>query len=110
MQFFSALKSARKIEWLLLVAAAAILLVLVIGNTGKEADEPNQQLARFLSEIEGAGKVQVLLNTDESGVCSGAVIATRAAQDISVVLQLQHAVRALTGLELEQIEIVKSGR
>lgn len=110
MQFFNALKSARKIEWFLLLAAAAVLLVLIIGGADVQEDDPDQRLARFLSEIEGAGKVQVLLSTDESGAYSGAVIATQAAENISVVLQLQHAVRALTGLDLEQIEIVKLGR
>ena len=38
----------------------------------------------------------------------GAVVAASGAGDARVVLELQRAVRALTGLELEKIEIVKS--
>ena len=109
-QLIEALKSARKLEICIAVAALAALLALSIGGgTGQQASEEELRMQRILSRIEGAGRVSVMLSGDGM-CCMGAVVASSGAEDISVMLQLQRAVRALTGLELEQIEIVKSGR
>lgn len=112
MRFIEALKSARKLEIFILLAAAAILLVLALGSGGTDTaqTEPEARLASLLSSIEGAGRVSVMLREVEDGSCAGAVVATEAADEIAVMLQLQRAVQTLTGLELEQIEIVKAGR
>jgi len=108
-QLMEALKSARRLEVCIAVAAIAVLLVLSLGGEAvPEESEAELRMQRILSEIEGAGRVSVMLSESES-ICTGAVIASSGADDISVMLQLQRAVRALTGLELEQIEIVKSG-
>lgn len=111
MRFIEALKSARRLEICIILAATAILLVLLLGGeagTGENTQE--ERLARILSSIEGAGRVSVMITEDGEGRCAGAVVSTAAADDLFVALQLQRAVKTLTGLELEQIEIVKSGR
>lgn len=111
MRLFDALKSARKLEILILVAAAAILLVLMLGAQSDSGGSTlEDRLEEMLNRIEGAGRVSVMLTTDAGGSFTGAVIATPASDDIFVTLQLQRAVKTLTGLELEKIQIVKSGR
>lgn len=113
MHFIETLRSARKLELFILLAVTAILLVLALGGGGDGAQtqtEAEARLAGLLSKIEGAGKVSVMLRQDGDGSCSGAVIATEAADEIGVVLQLERAVQTLTGLELDRIEIVRAGR
>ena len=110
-QLMEALKSARKLEICIAVAAIAVLLALGLGggsNGGASVEE--RRMERILSEIEGAGRVSVMLSVDGEGACSGAVVAASGAEDIAVLLKLQWAVQTLTGLEAGDIEIVKSGR
>ena len=78
-----------------------------LGGGGSGADDTEARMERILSRIEGAGRVTVMLSGGE-GAIEGAVVAASGAGDARVVLELQRAVRALTGLELEKIEIVKS--
>ena len=110
-RLMEALKSARKLEICIALAAIAILMLLGLGNGGDGGASPEERrMERILSEIEGAGRVSVKLSEDEKGACSGAVVAASGAEDIAVLLRLQGAVQTLTGLEPENIEIVKSGR
>lgn len=111
-QLMEALKSARKLEWFILLALIAVLMATGMGSGAGEGNASPQEkrMERVLSSIEGAGRVTVMLSEDEQGVCTGAVVASSGADDIAVYLRLQKAVRALTELEIEKIEIVKSGR
>lgn len=111
-QLMEALKSARKLEICIALAVVAALLVLGLGGGGGDggASPEERRMERILSEIEGAGRVSVMLSEDEKGAYSGAVVAASGAEDIAVLLRLQRAVQTLTGLEMENIEIVKSGR
>lgn len=111
-QLLEALKAARKLELCIALAAAAILLALGMGSGFSEggANTQEKRMARILSSIEGAGRVQVMLSGDGEAGYSGAVVAASGAEDIAVCLQIQRAVQTLTGLELDEIEIVKSGR
>lgn len=107
-----ALKSARKIEILLIAAAICTLLVLWMGggaDTTAGASDEEARMERILSRIEGAGSVSVMISPAEDGA-AGVVVAAPGADDLRVMLELQRAVRALTGLELDRIEIVKSER
>ena len=109
-QLVEALKSAKKIE--LFVIIAAVCTLLVIGTGDKTADKTiqdpqEQRLERILSQIEGAGDVAVMLSYEDA-YPKGCVVASSGAEDMHIYLELQRAVKALTNLELEQIEIVKS--
>ena len=106
-QLCELLKGARRIEFWVAAAAVCALLALAMGSgdSGAESDEARMQ--RILSRIEGAGQVTVMLSGAD-GAVEGAVVAASGAGDARVVLELQRAVRALTGLDLEKIEIVKS--
>ena len=110
-QLMEALKSARKLEICIALAVIAALLVLGLGSGIDDgASSQERRMERILSEIEGAGRVSVMLSGDENGACSGAVVTASGAEDIAVLLRLQRAVQTLTGLDAGNIEIVKSGR
>ena len=106
-QLGEVLKGARRSEFWIAAAAICALLALSLGSGDSAAGGAEARMERILSQIEGAGKVTVMLS-DEEGAARGAVVAASGAGDARVVLELQRAVRALTGLELDRIEIVKS--
>ena len=102
------LRGARRIEFWIAAAAVCALLALALGGGGDSpAYSAEARMERVLSRIEGAGRVTVMLSGAEDAP-EGAVIAASGAGDTRVVLEIQRAVRVLTGLELEKIEIVKS--
>ena len=101
------LRGARRIEFWICAAAVCALLAIALGGTDSGSDGVEARMERVLSRIEGAGRVTVMLSGAE-GAPEGAVVAAGGAGDVRVMLELQRAVRALTGLELEKIEIVKS--
>ena len=102
------LKGARRIEFWIAAAAICALLALALGGgTSSVSDDTEARMERILSRIYGAGKVTVMLSGAD-GTPGGAVVAASGADDFRVILELQRAVQALTGLDLEKIEIVKS--
>lgn len=110
-QLLAALRSARKIE--LLVILAAVCALIVMGMSGSDAGETistqeELRMERVLSQLEGAGRVRVMLAADESGAYTGAVAVCPGAEDVRVCLEIQRALHTLTGLELDRIEVVKS--
>ena len=112
-KLIGALKTVRGIELLALAALMCILIVLCMGNQTPEEAALSEEgrVERLLSRIEGAGSVTVMMRRDNAtGEVVGVVVAATGADEIKVVLELQRAVRALTGLEVEKIEIIKSGR
>ena len=107
-----ALGGARKIEIWLIIVLLCVLIVLCLGDSKSgetAADSDEYRLGRILSRIEGAGDVSVMLSQSE-GELQGCVVAAEGAREVRVMLQLQRAVQAITGLELDRIEIVQSGR
>lgn len=110
-QLMQALRGAKRIEILVIIAMLCTLLVLGMNSVDTETpvDTPEARLERILSEIEGAGRVKVMLTYDGDAV-QGCVAAAEGADEIAVVLKLQRAVQTLTNLELNRIEIVKSKR
>ena len=49
-----------------------------------------------------------MISRNAEGEIGGVVVAASGADDLRAMLELQQAVRTLTGLELDRIEIVKS--
>jgi len=107
------LNALRRID-VLIIAAVLCALVLLYGNSsGKNvpgASEQEIRMQNILSEIEGAGKVKVMIAEDEEGRPVGVLATAPGGDDIRVMLEIQRAVITLTGLEAEHIEIVKSER
>lgn len=111
-QLMDALKGARRIEVLIIAAMVCTLLVLTLNDRGAQpsGNEDEKRMQQILSRIDGAGQVSVMIASDADGVHRGVVVTSSGAEDVRVMLELQRAVRTLTGLDLDQIEVVKSGR
>ena len=108
-QLFGTLKAAR---WLELIVAAGLICTLLVIAMGHGADstasDEELRMQRILSKIEGAGKVYVMIANGADGECSGVLVVAPGAENVEVMLRMQRAVQALTNLDLDQIEIVKS--
>ena len=110
--FMEKLRSARKIEWLALLVAIA-LLALILQDTGAlsgtrdASTELEERLERVLSSVEGAGEVRAMVTEDENGGVVGVLVVAQGAGDIAVRLKLAQAVKALLGVDLNRIEVVK---
>lgn len=106
-RFLEEIRGAKKLEWFLLIAAVAI--VLLIGF--RESDAPSaarteseKRLISALSRIEGVGNADALIS--EVGERTGVLIIAEGVEDINVYLHIQQAVQKIIGIELSDIEIV----
>lgn len=107
-------------RWLLVAAALLLGWLALSGLTGgggasTSASEEERRVARVLSRIEGAGRVEVALfsdaaQTDAYGVSratrpSGAVVVAEGADDLQVRLRLIRAVRTLLSLPESAVDV-----
>lgn len=110
--FFNVLKSARKVEILVLVAAVSTLLVLYMGNSAQPDGMRNDErrLKQIISQIEGVGDVSVMISGNEDeNMYSGVVVVADSDKTMLTTLRIQRTVQILTGLDLDHIEIVNAG-
>jgi len=103
-QLFETLKSARWVETLLLIILLCVMLALFTGQDANRVMSSEERMEQILSSISGSGRVRVMRGGEEGGI----LVLAEGADDIAVALSLQRAVETLTGLPIEQIEIVKS--
>lgn len=100
----------------IIAAAIGTLLALFILNTGETstASQQEKRIAEVLSNIAGAGRVEVVLYTSaqSSGsfssaeaVPTGALIVAEGAEDMAVRLNLIRAVRTLLGLPETAVDV-----
>ena len=107
-RLLQAFRSAGRLDLFLITAMICVLLVLYLNGGGGAGDASSEaRMEKILSEIDGAGRVSVMI-AGEGGALRGAVVAAEGADDMRVYLELLRAVRALTGLETNCIEIIKS--
>lgn len=116
-QAIDRLRGVRHIEWALIAAALAAML-LVMGNPQEAAETSGsgleQRMESVLSCIRGAGEVRVLVNRSEAAEVfassaapvTGVLVVAEGAGDMRVAIELQQAVQALLGVEAGQIEIL----
>ncbi len=122
-KWMQALRGARQLKWILLCAAAA-LVVLSLYPASRAARQQadgtdiEARMERVLSQVSGAGRVRVLVNekenvtgafsTGQTGADSieGVVVVAEGARDVRVSLELLRAVKALLGIEAERIEVL----
>ncbi len=108
------LMEPKMLPWLAAVLAVALLLLLAGG--GKDTDlasQEEQRIAEVLSQMVGAGKVEVALfyggETDALGARTagptGAVVVAEGADDLSVRLSLIRAMRTLLGLPESAVDV-----
>ena len=105
------LKGARRIELFLALAVAAVLLLQAAGTfSAGGGTELERRLAGILSQIDGVGRVRVMVTENADGEAEGVLVVAEGANDVGVCLQLQYAVQTLLGTEAARIEIVQYAR
>lgn len=108
MRISEALKGARKLEWVLVLILVAIAVVILMeqGNTSDSiASEDELRLEKLLLQIDGCGRVSVLLSGKE-GEYTGCVVVAEGADDVHIFLKLQRAIQTATNIPVENIEII----
>ena len=116
-QAMEKLRGARHIEWVMLAIALAALILLGVGgssDSGEESTRLERRLESILSCIEGAGRVRVLVHSEEAAAAfayqeektAGVLVVAEGAGNLKVNMELQRAVQAFLGVEADQIEIL----
>lgn len=109
-RFLEIFKGARRLELILLAAAVAILLLQLGGQGlmgGEVQTDLEKRLSGLLSQMDGVGRVRVMVAQREDGEIDGVVVAAQGADDLGVCLRVQYAVQTLLGVENTKIEIVR---
>ncbi|MDL2206583.1 hypothetical protein LJC33_06725 [Eubacteriales bacterium OttesenSCG-928-N13] len=122
------LKGARGLPWIALVILVCAAALLLFRDTGEiesvtPGTDSEARVEAVLSRVEGAGRVQVLLREKTGSVAAfsqsassalpeveGVVVVSEGADNIRVQLALTRAVRALLGVPMERIEVLKMER
>lgn len=94
----------KKEGWLLAALLVCVALCLAMGAAGGTEETDDSRISRVLSEIAGAGQVEVAVYREEDVPC-GAVVVAEGAGDIAVQLRLNAAVSALLGLDPSRIAV-----
>lgn len=118
----SRLRAALTPQAVVLLAAALLLCWLAAVSQRTGASPLETRLARTLSCMEGAGRVEVTIRTREvassggafgasasESVPCGAVVVAQGAQDPLVKMELRQAVCALLGLPASSVSVVTGG-
>ena len=110
-RFLEIFKGARRLELILLAAAVAILLLQLGGQGlmggGEVQTDLEKRLSGLLSQMDGVGRVRVMVAQREDGEIDGVVVAAQGADDLGVCLRVQYAGQTLLGVESAKIEIVR---
>lgn len=99
---------------LLVLVLGVLLLLLPDGKSGggrspgenAQFDTEEEKLCAVLEQIEGCGRVYVLLRQDREGI-GGAVVVCDGAESAAVSLEIVRAVAAYTGLGSNKIIVLK---
>lgn len=101
-----------KVFLLLLLLGAALMLLPAKGGEGvtgpgakAQFDDDEEKLCAVLEQIEGCGRVYVLLRQEREGE-GGAVVVCDGAESASVTLEIVRAVSAYTGLGSNRIIVL----
>ncbi len=116
--FWAALKGAKRMEWIVLMAVAAALILLFASRSAPEGERTalEARMEAVLSTVRGAGRVRVLVSEGEGDSqafaqgeqkARGVVIVTDGADDIKVALELSGAAQALLGVDADKIQVLK---
>ena len=127
-ELFGRLRGVRNLGTLVLVAALAMAALLLYGGHDDTGGEPpgtalESRMEAVLSQIEGAGRVVVLLREKDAqpafgggqadpgaGRVEGVVVVSEGAGDVRVALELARAVKALLGVDMARIEVLRMER
>ncbi len=95
---------ARTWALLALLAVAALVLLSSGVHSSDVRSETEARLERVLSEVEGAGRVKVMVFEGTDGETGVLVVAT-GARDVGVRLRLQTAVQTVLGIDNARIDV-----
>ena len=103
---FKRLSPVRARTWALLalLAVAALVLLAPGVRTSDVRSETEARLERVLSEVEGAGRVKVMVFEGKDGQ-TGVLVVAEGARDVSVRLRLQKAVQTVLGIDNARIDV-----
>ena len=106
------IQSVKKLEWLLLIAAVAALILQSGGGLfkGTEQTALEKRVQAALKQISGVGNVYVMFKEDARGTPEGALIVAEGAEEIRTRLRIQYAVETLLSLDAQKIEIMEFDR
>lgn len=105
----------------ILLCGAVGLCLLLFLDASPAADTRAAQLARILSQIEGAGRVEVYISyapeesayafaeSQQTGQILGAVVVASGADNAAVELRLAQAAASALGLRAGQVSVYKMG-
>ena len=117
-----------KTQLLMLAAALFLLVCLLLARIGKQPDSLEKRLAAALSQLEGAGCVEVVIyqesrdassdhasavfsvlgtSSQQTTQPSGVLVLAQGADDLRVRLENARAVQALLGVPAANIEVLK---
>lgn len=105
-KFLEIIHGARKMEWLLLLVGIALLAMQFTGVSGGNTDL-EERLTEVLRDVDGVGRIRVMVMEDSDGAPSGVLIVADGANNIGVRLRLQAAVQTLLGIELSRVEVIQ---
>lgn len=94
----------QKDGWLLIILIMCVLFCLLLGKNEGVTNTQEERISHVLSQMAGAGKVEVAVYSEEA-VPTGALIIADGASDVSVRLRITSAVAALLGLPPERIAV-----
>lgn len=103
---FKRLGPVRARTWALLalLAVAALVLLAPGVRTSDVRSETEARLERVLSEVEGAGRVKVMVFEGTDGQ-TGVLVVAEGARDVGVRLRLQKAVQTVLGIDNARIDV-----
>ena len=104
-----------------LVILAALFVLMGFAAQGADSQDLEQRIARTLSQVDGAGRVEVTIRMQQSAeaggivkrgqsVPCGAVAVAQGADDPWVAVQLSDALCALLGLAPSAVSVIAGGR
>lgn len=102
-------RGERRIELYILVVAISMLALIALRGSrsaAPSASSVEQRLAAILSQIDGAGRVSVMLREESGEDPGGVVIVADGLVDVKTYLNLQRAARAATGFDADRIAII----
>lgn len=103
-----AIKNIRLIAVALIIALALIIYSGVGSasstDTPSNMDLEESRLATVLSNIQGAGKVEVMISRNDDTV-TGVLVVAEGAKDISVLLKLLDATSTVMGVDKSIVEV-----
>jgi hypothetical protein len=117
--FWAALKGAKRLEWIILLAVAAALILIFASRSAPVGEQTalESRMEAVLSAVRGAGRVKVLVSEgpgdsqtfaqQDTQAVRGVVIVADGADNLRVALDLAGAAQALLGVDADKIQVLK---